>query len=205
MATGDLYRVVDVQTLLGQQVLNVYFYKCIAAGSAPSLPTTLFGLMYENILTDMFTVQSSQLTHNGGIITNEDNDDEFATVPTSDTGTISGDVMPPFVAWAIRLNRASRAVRNGQKRIGGVPESLVVDGVAASSILSTLTGIAVSMATILTDPVSGAAFEPRIVHRHTDAGPGGDPPETPRADYGITSGVFVGVSSQNSRKFGHGA
>lgn len=205
MATGDLWQLIDVQTYQAQQVLNVYYFKQLAN---PSVGTSLaaLGTAFVNIyLPVILPLQHDLLRHTDVIITNLDNEDEFVTAPTGFDGEVAGDGMPPFVSWGFRFNRSSRLVRNGAKRIGGVPESLTNNGlpsVAAGILLNTLAAL---FGTILIEPTTGASFEPRIVHRATDAGPGGDPPATPRADYAVSSVVFTTVTTQNSRKFFHGA
>jgi len=205
MATGDLWKLIDVQEFEAQQVLNVYYFKQLAN---PSTGTSIAALetAFVNIYIPVITALQSDLIRHTGLLTeNLDNPDEFGTPATGYDGLLSGDAMPPFVTWSFRLNRTTRLVRNGQKRIGGLSEASVSAGLPVSGMATAIAAYETLVAAILIEPVTGASFEPRIVHRATDAGPGGDPPATPRADYAIASATFTTVSTQNSRKFFHGA
>ena len=205
MAVGDIYQYTVVQELEGQQVLNVYHYICRAVGTATNIPIALETVFNTIMIGAIKPIQTTDLKYRGAIIINLDNPDEFISGSLTATGDVAPDTMPPFVTWAFRLNRASRSVRNGQKRIGGVPEQFVTLGVATPLALTYLEVLAPLFSAILVEPTTGATFEPRILHRATAEGPGGTPPATPRADYAVASSQYVSVSSQNSRKFGHGA
>jgi len=205
MPSGDLYQLTDVQTYLGQQVLNVYYYKQIAEPSVGVSNIALVRAWEDFVMATIGPVQNEGLDHVGVRVINLDNPDDFLLSPNSFAGTVSGDGMPPYVTFAFRLNRASRAVRNGQKRIGGISESSVGDGLVNPGLATNIAAIEVALGAIITDTISGASFQPRIVHLATEAGPGGDPPATPRADYTISSVEFTSVSTQNTRKFGRGA
>lgn len=205
MAVGDIYQAIDVQELFGQQVLNVYHYKMLTAPSTGLAVNALYRAMDSIINGVLVLLQSSQLKHTGWAMTNLDDDSEFALIPTNYFASGPADAMPPFVAYSFRYNRDSRAVRNGQKRYAGVCESFVDSGVLTSVPLVNADALAVLLQGPLTDVLTGAIFQPRILHRATTAGVGGATSTTPRADYGVASVQYVRVSSQNTRKFGHGA
>lgn len=205
MATGDLYELTDIQTLEGQQVLNVYHYKQVSEPTSGTSILALGDAFYTFVQLPMFSVQTEFLQHVGLRIINLDNPDEFALVTEGETGTVPGETLPPFCSWAFRYNRSSRLVRNGQKRIGGVPEGFNDNGVATGTALTLLPLLAIGMGALITDTVTTASFTPRIVHKATDAGPGGDPPATVRADYAVASVEYTRISTQNTRKFGRGA
>lgn len=205
MATGDLYELTDVQILEGQQVLNVYHYTQVAEATVGTNVVALQNAWTTFILVPLVLVQSVHVEHVGYKVVNLDNPDEFGLQVATATGNVSGEALPPFCAWSFRLNRATRLVRNGQKRIGGVPESFNDGGVATGAALTLLPAVAIAMGALITDTISGASFTPRIVHKATEAGPGGSPPATPRADYAVASAEYTRISTQNTRKFGRGA
>lgn len=205
MAVNDLYQLTSVQTYLGQQVLNVFVYKCVGIGTSTDLPGSLRDVFRTFIRDFCNAIQSDQLEYVGQVIVNLDDDAEFGVFSDSTLGADGGDGLPPYACYSFRLNRTTRAVRNGQKRIGGVPETRQANGVPTAAALTQLNLIAGSLGTILVEPITGASFEPRILHRATIAGVGGATATTPRADYAISNAVFTGISTQNTRKFGHGA
>lgn len=205
MAIGDIYELIDIQILAGQQVLNVYHYKQLADPTIGTPIAALEGAFYTFIQSLAMPAQSTSLAHLGYRVTNLDNPDEFDVLVSTETGQVAGDCLPPFCAWAFRLNRATRSVRNGQKRVGGVPEAFQVNGVETAAAEALLVPLGIAMGAIITEPVSGGSFQPRILHKATEAGPGGVPPATPRADYAISSGQYTRLSTQNTRKFGRGA
>ena len=200
MALGDRYRLDDLQTYLSQGCLNIYFYKWISGsgGGAADLIAA-----WEDAMLDPITdIQVASLTHVAIQSINVDDVTDYGLdVPvTNNVGNNSGQGMPPFVCWAFRYNRATRAVRNGQKRIPGVPESGVEDGVASSGSLDALAGVATAMAgTLVSDAL--CHYEPRIMRRVFDPGTG----ITTYTDFPISGVIYTRVSSQNTRKFGRGS
>jgi hypothetical protein len=141
--------------------------------------------------------QSTSIQHFQYEVTNLDNPLEFGTFSNATFGTVSSEALPPFVAWAFRLNRASRSVRNGQKRIGGVPESLQVNGEATSGALSLLNLGATALGNDITAISPNGTWRPRIAHRL------GTVPET-YTPYPMVGASYRAISSQNTRKFGRG-
>lgn len=114
-------------------MLNVYFYRV----------TSITGLddTYKAILCDWFTdhvvvpildIQTDAIIHDGLFFENLTNGVDILSYTTDYPAggqILSVDTMPPFVAWSFQLLRESRATGNGYKRIGGVPEANVTNGV----------------------------------------------------------------------------
>lgn len=205
MATGNLYTITDVQTLQSQQVLNVYVYKQLAEPSAGTSIASLVNAFIEFVAYRVQNLQTAEVHHEGLYVINLDNPDEFALIPIADDGNVSGETLPPFAAWAFRLNRTSRAVRNGQKRIAGIPESYQQGGYASATADTAIAAYATILSAILVNSVDGGSFQPRILHKATTAGVGGATETTPRADYAVGSAQYTAISTQNTRKFGRGA
>jgi len=199
VASGDLYVVKDHQVGLGQtQVLNVYYYRQIL-GSENAL--VLAGRFEQLMLPAVINVQSDAITHHAIEVRNVDDPLDWANLTlTSLNQGMRGTVhMPPFVAWAFRYNRASLAVRHGQKRIGGVSEQDVDAGLASAGVSANLQALAAAMGANLATVGLENEWEPRIV-RVT-----GVPGAYVYTDFPVNSVQYVRVSTQNTRKFGRGA
>jgi hypothetical protein len=196
MASGDHYQLNDFQDLLGQQVLNVYFYQSTAGFGNQA--EQLCAVFISTMLPVLVAAQSAQLTHTTTQALGQEHlDDFFSQAPGSGSvGTQSDDVQDPFGCYAFRYNRSTREHRNGAKRIGGVPLNVPVSGVINGSFIATfLDPIASAMESDLTDGVN--TFKPVIRSRV------GTPPVN--AYFDLSSVQYVRYSTQNTRKFGRGA
>lgn len=132
-------------------------------------------------------------------------------------GQIAGDSAPPFVAYGLSTTRVSTAVRRGQKRIAGIPNSYVVDG----GILDTTAfGLAEDLAELMTDTLSytdggnSLSFVPTIIQKKEYETPAGNrayeywPTEVEQLAHlaqGFTWFAKEETRSQTSRQYGRGA
>jgi|SRR6266853_771027 len=198
MALLDIYTILDRQTYKAQQVLNLYCYVCTTFVTATA---AALELAWEGtVLTDCLPIQSNGLQHVGVDVVNLNNPGDFFSevFTTPPTGTVGGDQLAPFYAYTFQYVRPTRLVRNGYKRIGGVPESASTDGEHLSgAIAAAATALAAAMASPLTTP-DGSAFHPAILHR---PGPGHPDPAASQ----VTVVGFTHFGTQNSRKIGRGA
>lgn len=192
MAVGDIYRVKLRSSFFAQQILNVFYYQ-VSSGS--NIAEDL-ALAFSDVAGDISGCQASALSYNDITVENLDNLADFNLTPFTSAGAISGEYLSPFVAWGFRYNRATRAVRNGSKRITGVPESLVQNGAATNAALDILEPIAVSMGNDLTG-ASGAVYRPVIFHKDPEAPAGG-------VGFVVQDVVYVRLTTQNTRKIGRG-
>lgn len=197
MAVGDLWRIIDRQLLSAQQCLNVYFYEEMTSPTEGTPADALTVAFIQSIEAVIKNFQSSSCLHFQYEVTNLDDPDQFGTFSNATTGTVASEALPPFVAWAFRLDRASRLVRNGQKRIPGVPESLQVNGEPTSAALALLNLGAVALGGDISAIAPNGSWRPRIAHRL------GTVPET-YTPYAIAGASYSAISSQNTRKFGRG-
>lgn len=115
-------------------------------------------------------------------------------------GTETGDAMPPFVTFKIRLNRATKETRSGWKRLAGVDESRVGSGILIANALAEAQALADDFADDLTP--TGGTLVPCIV-RETYTG---DPPVLNPVSqwiYNLVSSATAkdDVGSQNTRKY----
>lgn len=197
---GDIIRITDRQTLLGQQVLNVYFYQLNPDGIfLPGYLDTIAPHFVEAVVDPILPLQAASLQHTEIYLENLTNGVDILTYNTGFplVGTNAGvQVMPPFVAYGFQLIREERTTRNGYKRVAGVPEDMVVDGVYSGS--PTLTddvanGLAADLVeglatlcnpVIVRHPITVPLVSPVIAH--------------------IGAAFFRHIGTQNTRKFGRG-
>lgn len=127
--TGDLLQIVDEQVYLGQQLLNVYYYRWF---SVPSVDNTVYSALVDDfqsrVMNDVCQLQGELLIHTSLTIKNLSNNVDFFEKPISVTGqrTMSASTaLPSYVSVGFKLIRDSLVTRNGFKRFGGLNESEV--------------------------------------------------------------------------------
>lgn len=198
MASQDLYRLIDRQTLQSQQVLNVYYYKQISAAGSSEL---LIAAFIEDVLPAIRAIQVDDLTHVRIDCENLTGVVDYVeeTLTSNNTGADNTEPMPTFVAWGFRLNRASRLSRHGYKRIAGPGEANVTSGVPAAGFLGTLNAAAAAIGADIGELSGPSTYRPYIV-RAT-----GTAPSVTYTSFEIGSVQLVGISSQVSRKLGRGS
>lgn len=198
MAVGDLWKLIDVQNLAGQQVLNVYFYEEVTSPTLLSPPLALIQAFRDSVVAPLALIQATELIHINYLVENTDNPAEFGSLAASSTGAVSAESLPPFCAWAFRLNRTTRVIRNGQKRFAGVPESLQDNGTITAAGLALAIPVADALSQNIEQTVPDGTWSPRIVHRNATI------PVTYTA-YAFGLAQYVSLSTQNTRKIGRGA
>lgn len=199
MTIGNRYELLDGQEFLGQDVLNAYYYRQVtgASGNASDLAQAWVAA----VLTPLRNCQNAALTH---VLIGTKNldiptDFDIAPIIPPAAGNVPGEALPPFVAWAFRLNRQQTDVHHGAKRYAGVTETWQDAGVALPGILANL----FALAEVLDDNLvgaSGATYEPRIMRRLLD----GAGHLIGYEDFPMGIAQYVRISSQNTRKFGRG-
>lgn len=207
MAAGDVYELIDRQTLQGQQCLNVYFYQTTVAGD-DYRATDLIDEFLADVMPDIRTIQTADVLHIEISARNlfDPTDREDRAISLAGTGAYS-DVQNNFSAIGFSLTQDNGAVKNGAKRYAGVPDENVTDGVIVSAGYITYLN---TLATQLFQTLAvGAvdAFAPVIVKRILNlAGDYVLPDVVGDLVVGfITDAVFNPlVTSQTSRKVGRG-
>jgi hypothetical protein len=177
------------------EIRNVLTYVVTAVGTGDE--GTLADAFYDDVLPEMLAVQHVIVSHYKMTVSNLTDGLGYAenNIVPDVPGSLSGSAMPPFVAWAFRKNRLTRATRSGQLRVAGLSEGAQENGIAVAAIIDDLDDLAEKLYLPLTH-ASGASFAPCIL-RKTPAG-GVD------TINGIVSVEYVSVSSQNTRKYGRG-
>jgi len=211
MAINDIYRVRLVQNYgsSGQQSINVFHYKQVfavaAPGNAPELLVDFRDFVEVKIRDCQTTLISTVQIAVENVVPGTDNAYE-SYAPNTRFGTHADQTLPPFACYAFRLNRTSSAVRNGQKRFWGIPETHQVDGVVNTTGLGFVSALADAL-----EADQGAfgtlnTFRPIIyrVEREEKVIPAKTIPALAAADFPISNATYVTISTQNSRKFGTG-
>jgi len=193
------YVLTDFQSCLGQEVINTWAYESF---DSTATATELAALFQDTRVADLQTIQSDQLTHSSVQVFNLDDLTDFATSIAVNSGTLTGNCMPPFVCYAFRFIRATRETRHGHKRIAGVAETSVLNGVVESSFTTTLQSVGTHFADTLTG--ESATYIPRI-YRRAKLTTGGGGPWAASFHPIVSVETELILSSQNSRKIGRGA
>lgn len=199
---GDLLQITDFQTYLGQQVLNVYYYRVVSVtGFTNDGYIPLLEEFRDNVILAVVPLQSARLMHEYVEVRNLSNGVDVFTLEIDQPGTnaaASTADLPSYVSYSFKLVRESLATRHGFKRFAGVPDTMIDGNVYTSSTALTE---AVEDA-LAADIVIGIATiaEPVIVKRPI--------PASPIASYvysSIGSAIFSLIGTQNTRKIGRGS
>lgn len=204
----DIYQVIDRQTFSGQEVLNVYFYQ---QNNALNLGVDASDLLTEfetEVLPAIKTCQANALTHTQLEVTNLFNPSDKAVKAISVTGGQIQDFTDNFSAVGIKLTQSNGAVKNGAKRLAGLPDyaaknGVITDAIYLPSLVALMPKLVSPLGALLAD-----IFFPVIVKRlMVSPGDYRLPTSLLTATWGdILSAVWNPlVTSQTSRKIGRGA
>lgn len=195
---GDVYQIRDYQVMAGDNsnpFLNVYHYEVVLTSvtmDASSVEAAFQGTVGVNVRN----VQSTSLQHTLHEVINLMDPTDFISIgftPPAGQGAVAGDYLPNANCFSFIYRRATRVVRNGWKRIGGLSEASVQNGGAAVGTIVDLTAIATAMESQLV--IGAGVLEPRIVRI---TGPVGGPfVYTP---FPISGVDYMYVGTQNTRK-----
>lgn len=204
MEQGDIIRITDVQTLTNYagQIRNVYFYQAFTmTGEVPlQIYAEDIAEAFGNaVMAQVATIQSVSLSHIELEFLNMSNQFEEA-IQTWDTpvqGAVTGEYLPANVAYSFRLQRYQRVVRNGAKRISGVPEIATIGGRLLNPAYQASVN-AIAEAFSLPINVEGTSVDATLVPVivRVPANPG----VVPTIYTTITEGAFRGFGTQNTRK-----
>lgn len=204
MEQGDIIRITDVQAMDGYSdpIRNIYYYHVFTMNTPADLQiyaadiAQAFGT---TVLTPVAAIQSIAVKHIELEFLNMSFQQEESTetwdVPIP--GVHDYEPAPAQVAYSFKLQRYARVVRNGAKRISGVPEDANLSGrILAPSYVTAVNAAATAFATTLnvTSTLGNSQLVPIIVR--VPANPG----VTPTVYTTITEGSFRGFGSQNTRK-----
>lgn len=215
MAVGDIYEVTDVQTFLGQQTLNVYFYR----QDAPFVPlsgntaTALAEEWEASVLPAIAACQTNALTHVEVRARNLFDPTDAGSALSGVAGSLSSpDVLPAHDAYGLTLKHDNPSIRPGGKRISGVGEDRQTLGVPISAQVTLLNAAADAIAApitgglIITDDIMFPVVVKRINEGTTEAPEYRLPATSGEATVGLIIEALVNllVTTQTSRKVGVG-
>jgi len=197
VATGDLLQITDFQQYLGEECLNVYYYRYF---SAPTIDNTVYEPLIDDFASRVIgavrQIQVNTLKHDRLQIKNLSNGIDFFEKVINIDGEldVADDAeLQSYVSLGFQLIRDSLVTRNGYKRIAGLVESQV-DGNTFTGGIGTVNGIRDRFTESLTVGIIQVAA-PVIVKR---------PIPVPAGSAYVYSSVveclFKGLGTQNTRK-----
>lgn len=218
MAVGDVYEVVSQQLYGTSTILNVFYYEQIGVvvPLAGQTIATILAEQFDDQVGSVFrNYQTSDVTHVQVLARNLFDDSDAGSFAVAETGGAGdAETLPPFVAISFALFGDNPAVKNGSKRIVGIAESNVADGLITNSeYVSNMETVAAAFAANITagEVIPTDTWAPVIVKRVRSGSPGSYEYRLPES-IGETvlsriAGALVNLvlSSQVSRKFGRGA
>lgn len=221
MSVGDVYEIVDVQTLKGQQVLNVYTYlqfgAVVPVPPTPNIAAVLAVAFSEHdVFLNALGLQSTEVEHTAIKVRNLfDVSDQYDLIGSwlGENGT-AGGIQTTFDAIGFLEGIDNGAVRPGHKRLAGIPDANADDGVITNAgELSTAAAYANAASTNIQAgsilPVD--TWSPVVVKRVRSGTPGNYEYRFPNNSGELIFGTILEVAfnalltSQVSRKIGRGA
>jgi hypothetical protein len=127
--TGDLLQITDNQTYLGEDLMNVYYYRWF---SAPSVDNAVYADLLDDfsevVIPRITPLQVDGLMHTVLEIKNLSNGVDFAVLPIAVPGQVpasDAEQLPSYISLGFRLLRDSLVTRNGSKRIAGIVDTWI--------------------------------------------------------------------------------
>lgn len=215
MAINDVYMVTLRQTLLGQRVSNVFFYEQFAAFT-PTTGTVAFDLAqtFANVvMPGINNVQPTDVVNVAVDVENLFVGSDVGTEAQTGGGAFGTNTVASFSAPAFKLAVPGKTTRAGAKRIAGIANNLVTDGVITDATwlatAATLEGLMEQNLAGMT-PTTPNVFRPVVVKRIKEIIAGKTKYRLPNV-LGEKVIQVIGdviltliLSTQNSRKIGRG-
>lgn len=170
MAVGDIYMLKDKhRATWGTEFLNTYFY----IGSGDGLALNLAQAFADEIVADIADLQQTDITHYELEALSLFDPTDFGVVAIDVDGTQTTETSAPFTAINFSLRLPTRAIKAGSKRIGPVPEDVVVNGVVTDSAYITLLQSVVADLDNQISPTGepSKTFDPVVVKRIVEGTP----------------------------------
>lgn len=205
----SVYSLQVTTQLLSKTQNNVWFYRTTNPGVQEGSANGCLDAFVNNVLTPLKNAVSTGTTFVSAYCYDLFFPANIGSAILSGTGARAGDQFAPHVTATMRTNRASRAIRRGQKRFGGTVEGDAANGVWAAAYLTILATLGAAMAlTITSSGTPGISYIPVVVKRIFVPASGSTPAHyrlpTVIGEYSafdITSWeANQRVTSQNSRK-----
>lgn len=188
---GDIFKLTLVSTVGGQTLNNVFHYRQTIGLTNGNI---LAQEWINEILPDLKPIISSSTQFRSLNWYNYNDIADFGVDDSilGEAGTVGGETLPTFTAWAFQYNRTTRATRNGSKRFGTISETDNQNGNASPLALPKLTTAAASLGQFIN--FGGTeVWRPVIARLSTDG-----------ASVVLTNDVrdvsYKRITSQNTRK-----
>jgi len=206
MATVDVIEIKDIQTLAGQELMNVYFYEVLQPGLTLEDYSDAF---LADVMPAIRDAQTNDLVHTQldvrSIYSPSATYTVFHTLPGTRFGT-DHETLPRHDAFSFTLSGEDNSTRPGGKRLAGVAEDDQADGVISGTLATILGAIADAFVASLTAGGLADAMRPTIVKRVIEVVEGVTRYKLPETLVAtvlntiIDAGIGILVSTQNSRK-----
>lgn len=210
MNIGNILKVTQNQSFLGQLVQNVYFYRVVAVPVPPEGENVYdYALQRFNagVGIPMRAIQSTSCVHTIYRVDNLSNGVDFFERAINVAGVVGEQPSPSYNALNFVLRRATLLTRNGSKRVGGIGEAASNGNTCTidpTQLQDYADGVAEGLLTADATPDQWA--ESVIIGRVLVTDPDGK--ETYELDLTkvnlIQSAGFTAMSTQRSRKAGKG-
>lgn len=194
-AFGPAYQLTLQGTIFDQTFVNVFHY-VVYEGTGDEADA--LGVAFKiGVLPNICGIQNVAVEYQTLTVNGERDSTDIAVIDIADyLGVVSGDCLPPFVAWAYTINRSSTQMRNGYKRFPGVTETWQTNGeVATGTPKTTVEALGADIKADL--ELEGGLIAPLCVPKRQWH----NVPITP-TEFWVPADVnFAYISSQSSRKF----
>jgi len=199
---GEIMKFTVRQEYDSQECLNIFYYEWNVNEGGTLTAADVGEAFWNHVQDDWRAMVSVGVTFDRVIIENLDGDLQYGeyVIPALErAGEALGTGMASFVSYGIQLNRTTRAVRQGAKRLVGVSEDYVGEkGVLAPTTLAGLQVVADVFAADISFGL-GLTINPVIVGFPTPSRP-------VRVAVPIdTATAKTYVTTQNTRKRGSGS
>lgn len=194
MAVNDVYKCTLRGQYLGEEWVNVFFYRqtAVAAGNQAILLWQRFDATVADDYADWANTEVSFLELE---ILNMRVPTEFTSVqPTKTAGqrTATAGEAPSFLTGTIRFNRNGPGTRFSYKRLVGLCEEDIIQNGLSSAAVTALTGIGTLIRTTLINGL--ATFIPCQVRHPVILG------VNPTVNFDLNNVTAVRLGTQNTRK-----
>lgn len=202
---GDIYMVTDKhRATWGTEMVNNYFYLGNGDGIAPDLGQAFV----DNMLTPIAAIQPIDINHYQVDVISLFDPTDYASSGVDVDGVQTTETSAPFLAVNYTLVTNTRAIRKGSKRIGPVPEDVIVNGVITdATYISDLETLRLLMNDIIQPTGEPTKTFSQVVVKRVREGTGPNytyrlPVSWGEAEYSpvLTALVNLTVSHQVSRK-----
>lgn len=206
LAVGDIIQITDVQSYLGQEVLNVYFYRMDSFENGVTLEIVVDNFQVL-ALTPIKAIQHSSLTHVTLIGKNLTNGIDITEQPVGVAGIAGSDPLASFYAVSIRLVRTTAVTRHGAKRYAGLTEqwvngnTLMGDGPALVQDVCDFIGAPMVVSGTLDQDFVAT---PVIVGRFPAGSPDAGALDLSKINV-VASAQYIRLSTQTTRRAGRGS